>query len=172
MTGLNDTCALKARNQGSATAGISDGSFRSKTMEPDLWPLSSAKKYAASGFKSPRIFSIVVPRVPALAAAFPASTGIETLSNIRILSTSSWKKQPHEYTRRCSSESGISARKSVCWARANTATRWWTQATNWPSKCDIEDRKDERFTVNILEYWVKGRTNGEHWLMFSRCNRH
>ena len=93
MTGLNDTCALKARNHGSATAGISEGSFRSKTMEPDLWPLSSAKKYAASGFKSPRIFSIVVPKVPALAAAFPASTGIETLSNIRIPCTSSWKKQ-------------------------------------------------------------------------------
>src|SRR5215472_4390838 len=56
MTGLNDTCALRARNQGSATAGISDGSFRSKTMEPDLWPLSSAKKYAGFWFQISKDF--------------------------------------------------------------------------------------------------------------------
>jgi hypothetical protein len=35
---------LNARNQGSATAGICDGSFMSNTMEHDRWPLSSAKK--------------------------------------------------------------------------------------------------------------------------------
>ena len=44
ITGLNDTFALKARNQGSAIAGISDASFMSNTMEPERWPLSSAKK--------------------------------------------------------------------------------------------------------------------------------
>jgi hypothetical protein len=48
-------------------------------------PLSSEKKYAASGLRSFKIFSIVVPSVPFLAAAFPASTGMETRSNIRIL---------------------------------------------------------------------------------------
>ena len=44
MTGRSETFALKARNQGSATAGICDVSFMSNTMEPDRWPLSSAKK--------------------------------------------------------------------------------------------------------------------------------
>jgi hypothetical protein len=44
MIGRNETFALKARNQGSATAGICDVSFMSNTMEPDRWPLSSAKK--------------------------------------------------------------------------------------------------------------------------------
>src|SRR5512134_2098109 len=42
MIGRNESFALNARNQGSATAGISDVSFRSNTMEPDRWPLSSA----------------------------------------------------------------------------------------------------------------------------------
>src|SRR5258708_24665623 len=44
IIGRNETFALKARNQGSATAGISDESFISNTIEPDRWPLSSAKK--------------------------------------------------------------------------------------------------------------------------------
>jgi|SRR6516162_6582338 hypothetical protein len=158
MTGLNDTCALKARNQGSATAGISDGSFRSKTMEPDLWPLSSAKKYAASGFKSPRIFSIVVPKVPALAAAFPASTGIETLSNIRIPAPPRGKNEPHEYTRRCSSESGISARKSVYWARANTGATWTPCAETRMDKSrrgeSIALRRSNYQTYGVAEQWV------------------
>src|SRR5271163_3106250 len=45
----------------------------------------SSEKYAASGFKSARIRWIVDPRLPFLAAAFPASTGIETFNNIRML---------------------------------------------------------------------------------------
>src|SRR5690349_325264 len=44
MTGRNQTFALKARNQGSATAGISEGSCMSKTIAPERWPSSSAKK--------------------------------------------------------------------------------------------------------------------------------
>src|ERR1035438_1721588 len=84
MTGRNETFALKARNQGSAIAGICDESCMSNTIEPDLFPLSSGKKYAASGLRSARIRSTVEPSVPALAAAFPASTGIDTLSNIRM----------------------------------------------------------------------------------------
>src|SRR5262245_16849436 len=44
MIGRNETLALNARNHGSATAGISDVSFISNTMEPDRWPSSSAKK--------------------------------------------------------------------------------------------------------------------------------
>src|SRR6266567_4637717 len=38
MIGRKETFALKARNQGSATAGICDVSFMSNTMEPDRWP--------------------------------------------------------------------------------------------------------------------------------------
>jgi hypothetical protein len=44
MIGRKETLALNARNQGSATAGICDVSFMSNTMDPDRWPLSSAKK--------------------------------------------------------------------------------------------------------------------------------
>src|SRR5579859_4270073 len=44
MTGLKETFAPKARNQGSAIAGICDVSFISKTIEADRLPLSSAKK--------------------------------------------------------------------------------------------------------------------------------
>ena len=65
----NDTFALNARNHGSAIAGISDVSFISNTIDPDRLPLSSAKKYAASGLRSASIFSTVLPSVPFLAAA-------------------------------------------------------------------------------------------------------
>src|SRR5580700_2902677 len=65
-------------------AGNCDDSFISKNMYPVRSPLSSAK-YAASGLRSSRMFLIVVPRLPARAAALPASTGIETLSIMRIL---------------------------------------------------------------------------------------
>src|SRR5262252_5195486 len=85
MTGRNETFALNARNQGSAKAGISDVSFMSNTIEPDRLPLSSAKKYAASGLRSAKIFSIVLPSVPPLAAAFSAWAGIDTLNSIRIV---------------------------------------------------------------------------------------
>ncbi len=44
IIGRNDTFALNARNQGSASAGISDESVMSKIIEADRWPLSSAKK--------------------------------------------------------------------------------------------------------------------------------
>jgi hypothetical protein len=53
-------------------------------MDPERRPSSSAKKYAASGLRSATIFSTDEPSVPALAAAFPVSTGIDTLSNIRM----------------------------------------------------------------------------------------
>src|SRR6266699_5982061 len=43
IAGWNSICALKARNHGSATAGIWEVSFRSKKMKPVLLPFSSAK---------------------------------------------------------------------------------------------------------------------------------
>ena len=42
------------------------------------------KEISSFRFSSAKIFSTVEPKVPALAAAFPLSTGIDTLSNIRI----------------------------------------------------------------------------------------
>ena len=42
--GRKETFALKARNQGSAIAGICEVSFMSNTMEPDRCPSSSVKK--------------------------------------------------------------------------------------------------------------------------------
>src|ERR1700688_3642268 len=84
MAGRTVSLALKARNHGSAIAGNCDDSFMSKNMYPVRSPLSSAK-YAASGLRSSRIPLMVVPSLPLRAAAFPASTGIETLSIMRIL---------------------------------------------------------------------------------------
>jgi hypothetical protein len=43
MAGWNSISASNARNHGSATAGIGEVSFRSKTMNPVLFPLSAAK---------------------------------------------------------------------------------------------------------------------------------
>lgn len=48
-----------------------------------LFPPSSAD-YAASGFRSPRIDSIIFTRLPFLIAAFAASTGIEAFTKKRI----------------------------------------------------------------------------------------
>jgi hypothetical protein len=52
MTGENVTLALKARKNGSATAGICEVSFKSKTMNPPRSPLAPVVKYAASGFNA------------------------------------------------------------------------------------------------------------------------
>src|SRR5438874_2658216 len=43
IAGCNSICALKARNHGSATAGIWEVSFRSKKMKPVLLPFSLPK---------------------------------------------------------------------------------------------------------------------------------
>jgi len=54
IAGCTVTRALNARNHGSATAGNSEESFMSKTINPPRSPFS-ATKYAASGFISSRI---------------------------------------------------------------------------------------------------------------------
>src|SRR5260370_39746542 len=83
IAGRTVSLALNARNHGSAIAGNSDDSFMSKKMYPVRSPLSSAK-YAASGFISFKIRSMVVPKLPLRLAALPASTGMETLSIMRM----------------------------------------------------------------------------------------
>src|SRR6185295_1058392 len=84
IAGRTVSLALKARNHGSAIAGSCEDSFMSKNIYPVRSPLSSAK-YAASRLRSSRMLLIVAPNLPFRAAALPASTGIETLSNIRIV---------------------------------------------------------------------------------------
>src|SRR6185312_12069991 len=83
MTGWNSTLALKAMKKGSATAGIADGSFISKTINMQRSPLL-VKKYEASGFSSPRIVSMALGSVPSLMRSFPDSTGIVTFSIVLI----------------------------------------------------------------------------------------
>src|SRR5262245_23082650 len=84
IAGRTVSLALKARNHGSA--GSCEDSFMSKDIYPVRSPLSSAK-YAASGLRSSRMLLVVAPSLPFRAAVLPASTGIETLTNIRIVLT-------------------------------------------------------------------------------------
>jgi hypothetical protein len=50
----NSMFALKVRNQGSASAGMPEGSSRLTTKTPPRWPLCS-QKYTASGLAASRI---------------------------------------------------------------------------------------------------------------------
>ena len=54
ITGTISRLALKARNQGSAKAGICEASFMSTISSAVRFPLD-ARKYAASGFRSSRM---------------------------------------------------------------------------------------------------------------------
>jgi len=85
IAGVTSMLALKAKNQGSASAGSCEGPSIFMISSAVRLPLS-AMKYAASGFCSARIFAMA--EKPSFAPALPASVGIEILNKNRIVSLS------------------------------------------------------------------------------------